>query len=226
MPEEHVNHVSKEEVESLLNKATQLLEQIQEEGIRQSLAEEVENLKAATNKADADLDEVNSQVKDVLTRIASALQQEKENTEQDPQTLVLYQKLYDILMSLHAYLENNKGSDEDFDKVDALLDQLSAKSKDKAALLELTKAILVLNQEIKSKSSVTEEATPATNAEANGDKTSAESQPNAAAESNSETARDENKPSNATDSKPAESTLEKETTESTTSTGNQEKPAE
>ena len=209
MPEEHVNHVSKEQVESLLSKANQLLEQIQEEGIRQSLAEEVENLKAATNKADADLDEVNSQVKDVLTRIASALQQEKENAEQDPQTLVLYQKLYDILMSLHAYLENNKGSDEDFDKVDALLDQLSAKSKDKAALLELTKAILILNQEIKSKSSASEETTPATNAEANGDKTSAENQPNAAAESNSETASDENKPSNATDSKSAESVPEK-----------------
>ena len=226
MPEEHVNHVSKEQVENLLSKATQLLEQIQEEGIRQSLAEEVENLKAATNKADADLDEVNSQVKDVLSRIASALQQEKENAEQDPQTLVLYQKLYDILMSLHAYLENNKGSDEDFDKVDALLDQLSAKSKDKAALLELTKAILILNQEIKSKSSASEEATPATNAEANGDKTSAENQPNAAAESNSETASDENKPSNATDSKPAESASEEEATESPTSTGNQEKPVE
>lgn len=226
MPEEHVNHVNKEQVESLLKKANQLLEQIQEEGIRQSLAEEVENLKAATNKADADLDEVNSQVKDVLTRIASALQQEKENAEQDPQTLVLYQKLYDILMSLHAYLENNKGSDEDFDKVDALLDQLSAKSKDKAALLELTKAILVLNQEIKSKASASEEATPSTNAEANGDKTSAENQPNAAAESNSETASDENKPSNTRDSKPAESSSEKETTESTTSTGNQEKSAE
>ena len=216
MPEEHMNHVSKEQVESLLSKATQLLEQIQEEGIRQSLTEEVENLKAATNKADADLDEVNSQVKDVLTRIASALQQEKENAEQDPQTLVLYQKLYDILMSLHAYLENNKGSDEDFDKVDTLLDQLSAKSKDKAALLELTKAILILNQEIKSKSSASEEASPATNA----DKTSAENQPNAAAESNSETASDENKPSNATDSKTAESTSEKETAESPTSTGN------
>ena len=226
MPEEHVNHVSKEEVESLLSKANQLLEQIQEEGIRQSLAEEVENLKAATNKADADLDEVNSQVKDVLTRIASALQQEKENAEQDPQTLVLYQKLYDILMSLHAYLENNKGSDADFDKVDALLDQLSAKSKDKAALLELTKAILVLNQEIKSKSSASEEATPATNAEANGDKTSPETETSATAESNSETASDENKPSNTTDSKPAESASEKETIESTTSTGNQEKPAE
>ena len=237
MPEEHVNHVSKEEVESLLSKANQLLEQIQEEGIRQSLAEEVENLKAATNKADADLDEVNSQVKDVLTRIASALQQEKENAEQDPQTLVLYQKLYDILMSLHSYLENNKGSDADFDKVDALLDQLSAKSKDKAALLELTKAILVLNQEIKSKSSASEEATPSTNAESNGDKTSAENQPNVAVESNSETASDENKQSNAIDSKPAESASEKETTdskpasekettESTTSAGNQEKPAE
>ena len=226
MPEEHMNHVSKEQVESLLSKATQLLEQIQEEGIRQSLAEEVENLKAATNKADADLDEVNSQVKDVLTRIASALQQEKENAEQDPQTLVLYQKLYDILMSLHAYLENNKGSDADFDKVDALLDQLSAKSKDKAALLELTKAILVLNQEIKSKASASEEATTATNAEANGENTSSETETSAAAESDSETASDENKPSNTTDSKPAESASEKETTESTTSTGNQEKPAE
>ena len=224
MPEEHMNHVSKEQVESLLSKATQLLEQIQEEGIRQSLAEEVENLKAATNKADADLDEVNSQVKDVLTRIASALQQEKENAEQDPQTLVLYQKLYDILMSLHAYLENNKGSDEDFDKVDALLDQLSAKSKDKAALLELTKTILVLNQEIKSKSSASEEATPATNAETNGDNTSVENQPNVATESNSETASDENKPSNTRDSKPAELVPEKETTESTTSAGNQAKP--
>ena len=222
MPEEHVNHVSKEQVESLLSKATQLLEQIQEEGIRQSLAEEVENLKAATNKADADFDEVNSQVKDVLTRIASALQQEKENAEQDTQTLVLYQKLYDILMSLHAYLENNKGSDADFDKVDALLDQLSAKSKDKAALLELTKAILVLNQEIKSKSSASEEATPATNTE----KTSTETETSATAKSNSETANDENKLSNTTDSKPAESTSEKETTESTTSTGNQEKPEE
>ena len=222
MPEEHMNHVSKEQVESLLSKATQLLEQIQEEGIRQSLAEEVENLKAATNKADADLDEVNSQVKDVLTRIASALQQEKENAEQDPQTLVLYQKLYDILMSLHAYLENNKGSDADFDKVDALLDQLSAKSKDKAALLELTKDILILNQEIKSKSSSSEEASPATN----GDKTSPKTETSAVAESNSETASDENKPSNATDSKPAESTSEKETAESTTSTGNQEKTVE
>ncbi|HGJ7337440.1 TPA: pneumococcal-type histidine triad protein [Streptococcus pneumoniae] len=224
--EEHVNHVSKEEVESLLSKANQLLEQIHEEGIRQSLAEEVENLKAATNKADADLDEVNSQVKDVLTRIASALQQEKENAEQDPQTLVLYQKLYDILISLHSYLESNNGSDEDFDKVDALLDQLSAKSKDKAALLELTKAILVLNQEIKSKSSASEETTPATNAESNGDKTSTETETLATAESNSETASDENKPSNTTDSKPAEPASEKETTESTTSTGNQEKPAE
>lgn len=207
------------------------MEQIHEEGIRQSLAEEVENLKAATNKADADLDEVNSQVKDVLTRIASALQQEKENAEQDPQTLVLYQKLYDILMSLHSYLESNNGSDADFDKVDALLDQLSANSKDKTALLESTKAILVLNHQIQSKASASEETSPARNAEANGDNTSAENtsaenQPNATAESNIETGSDENKPSNTRDSKPAESTSENETTESSTTTGNQEKPVE
>ncbi|HEU8052583.1 TPA: hypothetical protein VWI26_001918 [Streptococcus pneumoniae] len=214
-----------------MSKANQLLEQIHEEGIRQSLAEEVENLKAATNKADADLDEVNSQVKDVLTRIASALQQEKENAEQDPQTLVLYQKLYDILMSLHSYLESNNGSDADFDKVDALLDQLSANSKDKTALLESIKAILVLNHQIQSKASASEETSPARNAEANGDNTSAENtsaenQPNATAEYNIETGSDENKPSNTRDSKPAESTSENETTESSTTTGNQEKPVE
>lgn len=217
--EEHVNHISKEEVESLLSKANQLLEQLQEEGIRQSLAEEVENLKAATNKADADLDEVNSQVKDVLTRIASALQQEKENAEQDPQTLVLYQKLYDILISLHSYLESNNGSDADFDKVDALLDQLSAKSKDKAALLELTKAILVLNHQIQSKASASEETSPARNAESNGNNTSTETETSTATESNNETVSDENKPSKATDSKPAS---DKEATESSTTTGNHE----
>ena len=75
--------------------------------------------------------------------------------------------MYSIKTLRYSYVasclfRNNKGSDEDFDKVDALLDQLSAKSKDKAALLELTKAILVLNKEIKSKSSASEEATPAT----------------------------------------------------------------
>ena len=129
-------------------------------------------------------------------------------------------------MSLHAYLENNRGSDADFDKVDALLDQLSAKSKDKAALLELTKAILVLNQEIKSKSSASEETSPATNAEANTDKTSPETETSTAEKSNSETASNENKASNTIDSKPDELASEKETTESTTSTGNQEKPAE
>ena len=131
-----------------MSKANQLLEQIHEEGIRQSLAEEVENLKAATNKADADLDEVNSQVKDVLTRIASALQQEKENAEQDPQTLVLYQKLYDILMSLHSYLESNNGSDADFDQVDALLDQLSAKSKDKTAILKSSQKLAQVKKQV------------------------------------------------------------------------------
>lgn len=113
-----------------------------------------------------------------------------------------------------------------FDKVDALLDQLSANSKDKTALLESTKAILVLSHQIQSKASASEETSPARNAEANGDNTSAENQPNATAESNIETASDENKPSNTRDSKPAESTSENKTTESSTTTGNQEKPVE
>lgn len=234
--EEHVNYVSKEEVESLLSKATQLLEQIQEEGIRQSLAEEVENLKAATNKADADLDEINVQVKDLLKRIVATLQKEKETAQQDPQIINLHKQLYGYINSLHKYLEDNNGSNEEFEKVDKLFDQLDddVKNNDKEALLELAKTIVALTQEIKSKSRASEEATPATKAESNADSTSAENQPIAsrateapvASESNSDTASDESKPSNTRDSKPAESTSEKETTESVTSTGNQEKPAQ
>ena len=234
--EEHVNHISKEQVETILTKAEQFLSQVKEVGIRQSLAEEVENLKVAANKADADLDEINVQVNDLLKRIVATLQKEKETAQQDPQIINLHKQLYGYINSLHKYLEDNNGSNEEFDKVDKLFDQLDddVKNNDKEALLELAKTIVALTQEIKSKSRASEEATPATKAESNADSTSAENQPMAstateapvASESNSETASDESKPSNTRDSKPAESTSEKETIESTTSTGNQEKPAQ
>ena len=228
--EEHVNHVSKEEVEGLLNKAEQFLAQVKEEGIKQSLAEEVENLKSAANKPDAALDEVNTQAKDLLTRIASTLQKEKENEEQDPLTLVLYQKLYDSLISLHSYLENNHGSDADFDKVDALLDQLAAKSKDKEALLELAKTILALNQEIKSKAVSGTEAEPKANTESASEGTKPASGTEAdeapKAEGDSVSASEGNKPSDTLASKLSEANSEKATEESATSAENQEKPAQ
>ena len=234
--EEHVNHVSKEEVETILTKAEQFLAQVKEVGIRQSLAEEVENLKVAASKADADLDEINVQVNDLLKRIVATLQKEKETAQQDPQIINLHKQLYGYINSLHKYLEDNNGSNEEFEKVDKLFDQLDddVKNNDKEALLELAKTIVALTQEIKSKSRASEEATPATKPESNADSTSAENQPIAstatkapvASESNSDTASDESKPSNTRDSKPAESTSEKKTTESTTSTGNKEKPAE
>ena len=234
--EEHVNHVSKEQVETILTKAEQFLAQVKEVGIRQSLAEEVENLKVAASKADADLDEINVQVNDLLKRIVATLQKEKETAQQDPQIINLHKQLYGYISSLHKYLEDNNGSNEEFEKVDKLFEQLDddVKNNDKEALLELAKTIVALTQEIKSKSSASEEATPATKAESHADSTSAENQPIAstateapvASESNSDTASDESKPSNTRDSKPAESTSEKETTESTTSTGNQEKPAQ
>ena len=234
--EEHVNHVSKEQVETILTKAEQFLAQVKEVGIRQSLAEEVENLKVAASKADADLDEINVQVNDLLKRIVATLQKEKETAQQDPQIINLHKQLYGYINSLHKYLEDNNGSNEEFEKVDKLFDQLDddVKNNDKEALLELAKTIVALTQEIKSKSRASEEATPATKPESNADSTSAENQPIAstatkapvASESNSDTASDESKPSNTRDSKPAESTSEKKTTESVTSTGNQEKPAQ
>lgn len=156
MPEERVSHVKKEEVDALLTKAAQLLARVKEDGVKQSLAEEAANIKAATEKENADLDEAKTQLEDLLNRIAATIQREKKEAEQDPQTVIIYQKLYNDLLSLHKYLEDNKGSDADFERVDALFDQLAAKSSDKEGLLTLAKEIISLNQELRSKASKTD----------------------------------------------------------------------
>lgn len=156
MPEERVSHVKKEEVDALLTKAAQLLARVKEDGVKQSLAEEAANIKAATEKENADLDEAKTQLEDLLNRIAATIQREEKQAEQDPQTVIIYQKLYNVLLSLHKYLEDNKGSDADFERVDALFDQLAAKSSDKEGLLTLAKEIISLNQELRSKASETD----------------------------------------------------------------------
>lgn len=156
MPEERVSHVKKEEVDALLTKAAQLLARVKEDGVKQSLAEEAANIKAAIEKENADLDEAKTQLEDLLNRIAATIQREKKEAEQDPQTVIIYQKLYNVLLSLHKYLEDNKGTDADFERVDALFDQLAAKSSDKEGLLTLAKEIISLNQELRSKASETD----------------------------------------------------------------------
>ena len=150
-PEEQSNHVLKGQVEELLTKAEELVNQVNEEGIKASLSDEVKNLKAALEKEDADLDELNTQVQDLLKRISLTIQNERDNSKQDPEVLVLYQKLYNGVIALHTYLEMNNGSDADFEKVDALFDKLAAASKDKQALLAVAQEIVLLNQELRSK---------------------------------------------------------------------------
>ena len=150
-PEEQSNHVRKAQVEGLLTKAEELVAQVNEEGVKASLADEVKNLKAALEKEDADLDELNTQVQDLLKSISQTIQNERENAKQDPEVVALYQQLYNGIIALHSYLELNNGSDADFEKVDALFDKLSAASKDKQALLTVAQEIVLLNQEFQSK---------------------------------------------------------------------------
>lgn len=166
-PEEQSNHVRKGQVEELLTKAEELVAQVNEEGVKASLADEVKNLKAALDKEDADLDELNTQVQDLLKRISQTIQNERENANQDPEVLVLYQKLYNGVIALHTYLEMNNGSDADFEKVDALFDKLAAASKDKQALLALAQEIVLLNQEFQSKVKPAEANTETANKETN-----------------------------------------------------------
>ena len=166
-PEEQSNHVRKGQVEELLTKADELVAQVKEEGVKASLADEVKNLKAALDKDDADLDELNTQVQDLIKRISQTIQTERENANQDPEVLLLYQKLYNGVLALHTYLEMNNGSDADFEKVDALFDKLSAASKDKQALLALAQEIVSLNQEFQSKVKPVEVNTETANKETN-----------------------------------------------------------
>lgn len=166
-PEEQSNHVLKGQVAGLLTKAEELVAQVKEEGVKASLVDEVKNLKVAFDKEDADLDELNTQVQDLLKRISQTIQTERENANQDPEVLVLYQKLYNGVIALHTYLEMNTGSDADFEKVDALFDKLSAASKDKQALLALAQEIVSLNQEFQSKVKPDEANTETANKETN-----------------------------------------------------------
>ncbi|EGV04350.1 histidine triad protein [Streptococcus infantis SK970] len=170
-PEEQSNHVLKGQVEGLVTKADELVNQVKEEGVKASLADEVKNLKAALEKEDADLDELNTQVQDLLKRISLTIQNERDNSKQDPEVLVLYQKLYNGVLALHTYLEMNNGSDADFDKVDALFDKLSAASKDKQALLALAQEIVSLNQEFQSKVKPAETSTELTSEESSSHST-------------------------------------------------------
>ena len=167
-PEEQSNHVLKGQVEELLTKAEELVNQVNEDGVKASLSDEVKNLKTALEKEDADLDELNTQVQDLLKRISLTIQNERDNSKQDPEVLVLYQKIYNGVIALHTYLEMNNGSDADFEKVDALFDKLAAASKDKQALLAVAQEIVLLNQELRSKATPSQETPVETKQETPG----------------------------------------------------------
>ena len=185
-PEEQSNHVLKGQVEGLLTKADELVAQVNEEGVKASLADEVKNLKAALEKEDADLDELNTQVQDLLKRISQTIQNERENAKQDPEVVALYQQLYNGVIALHTYLELNNGSDADFEKVDALFDKLAAASKDKQALLTVAQEIVLLNQEFQSKVKPAEASTETANKESNDKQTESNLTPEATSPKTSE----------------------------------------
>ena len=167
-PEKQSNHVLKGQVEELLTKAEELISKVKEDGVKASLADELKNLKVASDKDNADLDELNTQVQDLIKRITQTIQKESQEEAQDPQLLALYQQLYNGVIALHSYLEMNNGSDADFEKVDALFDKLAAASKDKQALLAVAQEILLLNKELRSKATPSQETPVETKQETPG----------------------------------------------------------
>lgn len=69
-------------------------------------------------------------------------QLEIEAGDEEPLDLETYQRLYNQLMSLHAYLEDKNAADEDFDRLDAYFPRLTDPSEDKGALEQEIKNLI------------------------------------------------------------------------------------
>ena len=100
----------------------------------------------------------------LLREISDTIEKQKQKQTEVPQIedVALYQQLYNQLMALHQQLQDKGASDDLFDRLEALFDQLANPKSDKAALLE---AIQAFQAELAAASSASEVTKPASTTE-------------------------------------------------------------
>ena len=76
-----------------------------------------------------------------MSRTIAGQKEEPANTENQE----VYQQLYNLLMSIHQYLEKNQGSEQQYQQLDQLFDKLGQRATDKK---ELLKEILAFQQSL------------------------------------------------------------------------------
>lgn len=132
--------VDSAEIEKVFAQIEEMLAKITDTATKNKLTATLTNLKQTLKGSNTDKNNVLDAAKNLLEQVKQALQTAEENRK--PENPELYAKLYELLMGAHRYLEDNSGSDEDFDKVDALLDKLSNPETDKSALWSEVQALV------------------------------------------------------------------------------------
>ncbi|EFX94360.1 pneumococcal-type histidine triad protein [Streptococcus sanguinis] len=127
-----------------LGKAQELLGEVKDQNSRADYAARIlelgKELKSSSSDKQALL-AASQKLLDQMSRTIAGQKEEPANTENQE----VYQQLYNLLMSIHQYLEKNQGSEQQYQQLDQLFDKLGQRATDKK---ELLKEILAFQQSL------------------------------------------------------------------------------
>ncbi len=127
-----------------LGKAQELLGEVKNQNSRADYAARIlelgKELKSSSSDKQALLT-ASQKLLDQMSRTIAGQKEELANTENQE----VYQQLYNLLMSIHQYLEKNQGSEQQYQQLDQLFDKLGQRATDKK---ELLKEILAFQQSL------------------------------------------------------------------------------
>jgi len=122
---------------ALVEQITSLLPQV-EESKRPAFEERLEQV-----RQEPDADTALTTGKTLLREVGETIEQQKQKKTEEPQLgdVALYQEIYNQLIALHQQLAEKGASDAQFERLEALFDQLADPKSDKKALLQAIQAL-------------------------------------------------------------------------------------
>ena len=94
-------------------------------------------------RQEPDADKALAAGKTLLREVGETIEQQKQKKTEEPQLgdVALYQEIYNQLIALHQQLAEKGASDAQFERLEALFDQLADPKSDKKALLQAIQAL-------------------------------------------------------------------------------------
>ena len=122
---------------ALIDQISSLLPQV-EESKRPAFEERLEQV-----RQEPDADKALTTGKTLLREVGETIEQQKQKKTEEPQLgdVALYQEIYNQLIALHQQLAEKGASDAQFERLEALFDQLADPKSDKKALLQAIQAL-------------------------------------------------------------------------------------